>query len=647
MFTSRSFLMVAILFSVAVQLSAAVPSAEPLLLAGTPVIPADWRNDLPVKKTADWYASGANGGIELSPDGVRLIALKQPEAVYLLQAAVLNQVAVTPSETMLIRFAARSLKADRDTGSTKLTVSFETSRPPWTRASLKIELGVGAEWERFDIPFTCLDEFAATAAKLSFTFGYPAQVVEISDVQLLRFGPEVAVSSLPRTKRHADGFPPELMAQEFTRIAALRRELAAVSDPAPAHGRVLHVEEVAAGGDGSVEHPFNAIPAALAVVTPGDTIVVGAGEYHDPWGVVIKTSGRPDAWIHLQAAPGARPKLISSGWGGIELPFGVGYVEVKGFELAWVADPDVAGDHGTSIHGSGIAPMYASHHIRIIDNVIHGFGTGGVCALDCDYLLVEGNRIYDCAKTSPYGGSAISLCRAFNFDEAPGYHSVVRRNICYDNELLVSTSVDSGGNGHALTDGNGIIIDNFTRSRKNPLKKHSLDKDGPLEPYRHRTLVENHLLYNKGGRGVHVFRSNLVDVINNTCYMNQKSADINAGELTVIEARGAVIADNVAWSRPGKRGNSQDGSTQVLWYSNLFYGGDDVLLHEGVIVGQDPLLIAPGLTAKPEGFMLRTGSPAVGTGMGSIAPVDDLTGAQRLPVGRIDLGAYQLAPQPQ
>jgi hypothetical protein len=149
-----------------------------------------------------------------------------------------------------------------------------------------------------------------------------------------------------------------------------------------------------------------------------------------------------------------------------------------------VPDSAIVGENGGKVHGAGIAPMYGSHHLRFLNNVIHGYGTGGICSLDCDYLYLEGNVIYDTAKTSPFGSSAISFCRAFNFDDALGYHNVVRRNICYDNELRVSTQVSSGGNGKALTDGNGIIIDVFDRSRANPLKPHGQDKDGPLIPYR-------------------------------------------------------------------------------------------------------------------------------------------------------------------
>ncbi|MEY3897615.1 MAG: hypothetical protein RLZZ214_3136, partial [Verrucomicrobiota bacterium] len=542
------FLLLPLLLVGARPLAAAeVPPASPLAVAGTLVTAPDWRSAM----LAGWKTPPPFGTAEASEAGVRLLTRQQPEHRYSLQARLPNLVALRKDDTLLLRFAARSLQPDAATGVTKIRVSF-------SNRSYSGELGLGSGWQRFDIPFTCSEDFQPNAAALLIAFGYPAQVAELADLQLLRFGPEIAPASLPKTRRFADVFPPEVVTREIARIAAMRSQLAA--ERAPATGGTLHVSpQGRAAGKGTAEAPFASIPRALAVVKPGETILVAAGNYREPRGINVTVSGRPDAWIKIKAAPGPRPKLISSGWSGFALNRGVAYLEIEGFELEWVPDPAAKG----KIDSVGIAPAYASHHLRFINNVIHGFGTGGICSLDCDYLHVEGNLIYDTAKTSPYGGSAISLCRAFNFDEAPGYHNVVRGNVCHDNELRVAVLATSGGNGRILTDGNGIIIDVFQRSRANPLKPHHQDRGGKLEPYRGRTLVENNLLYDNGGRGIHAFRSEKVDVINNTCYMNQKSADINAGEFTAIESGEVVFLNNIAYGRREKRGNAQDGSTRV------------------------------------------------------------------------------------
>ena len=567
--------------------------------------------------------------------GLKLITSKQPQNVYNLQIGLLNQIPLHKGDTLLVRFAARSLKPDLATGVTKIRVGFSKAAPHYD-SSYNGEIGLGSAWERYDIPFACRSDFAANEAGLNFMFGYPAQVAEIADVQVFRYGPEILPAALPKTKHHADPVSPQVLAAEIAHIAAMRNEIA-VAKPAPALGRTLHVSrESRVGGNGSADDPFASIPQALAVVQPGDTILVAAGDYRELNGIAINVSGRPDAWIKIKAAPGVRPKIISSGWNGFGLTGGISYIEIEGFEVTWVPNPKTA----KQVDGVGIAPAYASHHLRFLNNVVHGFGTGGICSLDCDYLHLEGNVLYDNCKTSPYGGSAISLCRAFNCDEFAGYHNIIRGNICYDNELLVSVLELSGGNGRTLTDGNGIIIDVFMRSRANPRKPHTQDRGGPLEPYRGRTLIENNLIYDNGGRGIHVFRSEKVDVINNTCYMNQKSADINAGEFTAIQAAHVAFFNNIAYGRIDKRGNTQDGSTRVIWSHNLFYNCADVLMHDGIIEN-DPKFVAAGLKASPEGFRLQPDSPALGCGLKNVAPLVDLAGTPRPIRGSIDLGAYQ------
>lgn len=611
---------------------AAALTASPLAAQATSVINSDWRGVI----LADWKTPPTFGRIEPSADGLKLITTLQPERIFNLQTTLLSQIPLRKGDTLMIRFAARSLVADKATGVTKLRVNFSKASPDWD-VSHQSEIGLTSGWQRYDIPFTCKGDFAPGEARLSFTFGFPAQELEVADLQVLKFGPEVSIASLPKTKRYADPVAPETVQAELNRIAKMKAELDAVKDPSPANGKVIYVaKDGRASGNGSKTAPFASISQALEGVQPGDTIEVGAGEYIEPKGISFKKSGRPEAWIHLRAQAGTRPKLITSGWSGIEVRGGIGYVEIEGFELEWVENAEVTAANGAPIYGSGIAMMYATHHVRVLNNIVHGYGTGGIVSLDCDYLHIEGNLIYNTSKTSPYGGSAISLCRAFNFDDKPGYHNVVRGNIAYDNELKVVVLETSGGNGRTLTDGNGIIIDVFNRSRKNPLIPHQQDKNGPIEAYRGRTLVENNLLYDNGGRGVHVFRSSKVDVLNNTTYLNQKSADINAGELTAIESSEVVFVNNLSYGRKEKRINNQDGSSKVIWLHNLLAGSDDALTHDGIIQ-DDPQFVAPALNAKPEGFRLQPNSPARGKALKILAPTLDVLGNPR---AGADLGAF-------
>ncbi|MEI7808161.1 MAG: DUF1565 domain-containing protein, partial [Verrucomicrobiota bacterium] len=316
-----------------------IPPAAAVTFSGASVTPPDWRAAM---LTARAPATNLGGFQSSAPaPGLKLITRQQPPNVYNLQIGLPNQIPLKKGDTLFVRFAARSLKPDLATGVTKIRVSFSKAAPHYD-SSYNGEIGLGSAWERYDIPFTCGHDFAANEARLNFMFGYPAQVAEIADVQVFRYGPEVLPAALPKTKHHADLVSPQVLAAEIARIAAMRNEIA-VAKPAPAPGRTLYVSpKGSAGGKGSADAPFASIPQALAVVQPGDTILVAAGDYRELNGVAIKVSGRPDAWIKIKAAPGARPKIISSGWNGFGLTGGISYIEIEGFEVAWVPNPKTA-----------------------------------------------------------------------------------------------------------------------------------------------------------------------------------------------------------------------------------------------------------------------------------------------------------------
>ena len=131
------------------------PMASPVSLKGTSVLPADWRGNL----LDQWKTPPATGTIKATSAGVKLVTLSQPEHLYSLEAVVLNRTALKKGDTLLIRFAARSLVPDKATGVTKISVSFSRASPPWD-SSYKGEIGLGSDWQRFDVPFTCKNDFA-------------------------------------------------------------------------------------------------------------------------------------------------------------------------------------------------------------------------------------------------------------------------------------------------------------------------------------------------------------------------------------------------------------------------------------------------------------------------------------------------------
>ena len=184
-------------------------------------------------------------------------------------------------------------------------------------------------------------------------------------------------------------------------------------------------------------------------------------------------------------------------------------------------------------------------HIVIRNNSISKFGGGGISALGADYITIEGNRVHDNAHYSPYANSGISILGGWNSDQNTGYKIVIRGNQVYRNQELVPW-FQTG----TISDGNGIIIDT-TRNQDD-----FNTQTGAAGAYKGRTLIENNIVHSNGGRGIHSFLSDHVDIFNNTTYMNSSHPDIQDGEITAIQSDDVNVLNNIIYASSGKPGNT-------------------------------------------------------------------------------------------
>ena len=385
---------------------------------------------------------------------------------------------------------------------------------------------------------------------------------------------------------------------------------------------------------GTQEQPWQTIQYAVDKTVPGDTVIVGDGVYRET--VIITRSGNPEAYIVLKAANTWGPKIevpFSGNSDGIKIA--ADYITVDGFEIY---DPDLTSQDT----GNGIT-VYKNHHINILNNKIYNFGGGGIQLVHFDYVLVENNITFNNAKYNPNQSSGISLFQARAFDDAPGYHIIVRNNRSYGNINLVPS-----GNPIGTTDGNGILIDNFHNKGAS---------DFPVN-YPHRTLVENNLAYNNGGKGIQVFESDFVDVFNNTAYHNNTDTQ-NTGtwraELSLIYSRNTVWRNNIGVANLGPGILSSNRailiaqSEETVWENNLTYNGTSgdisvnfsntsVTLSElsNNLLGVDPQLSNP----EAADFSLGPTSPAIDMGSDNIVTFMDIDYRTR-ERGQVDVGAFE------
>ena len=384
---------------------------------------------------------------------------------------------------------------------------------------------------------------------------------------------------------------------------------------------------------GTSTHPWQSVQHAVDLSVPQDTIYVDDGLYEGP--VVMTRSGEPEAYITLKSMNKWGAKIaVNDGEGAQDgIKVAANYITVDGFEL-YDADP------GEGHTGNGVT-IYHAHHVNVLNNKIHDFGGSGVQGAFCDHVLVENNVVYENAKYNPTQSSGISIWQPWAVDDAPGYHIIVRNNRSFGNITITKNS--RGRN----TDGTGIIIDRTWDS-----------KDG--QSYPHRTLVENNLVYDNGGSGIHLYRSSHVDIINNTSYHNRHNEGITGswrGELYNNNSRDTIWRNNIAFANPGSgvtehnRAIFANNARDVVYENNITYSTDiantyslnirnsDITedeIIESNLVGMNPRFKdAPGLD-----FSLRSNSPAIDAGSSDIVSMTDINYLTRT-VGPIDIGAFE------
>ena len=343
----------------------------------------------------------------------------------------------------------------------------------------------------------------------------------------------------------------------------------------------------------------------------------------------------------------------SSGFAVHSAGSGPDYLVFDGFELA--AGTPVTFGVGVGLFNARPATR-TSHHIWVINNVIHGFGQGGVDMDSGDYLYylhnsAFGNAHVACAAQG--SGFAVVVAKpaagyaptAADKEFGP-YHVVVAWNIAHDNSLLTCGSAQAPYD----TDGNGIIIDDFANQ----------GSDGVLFPY--ASVVFGNVAYRNGGAGILVGRSSYVTVANNTAYDNYLDP-YNIGtfraEISVSGGKENTVVGNIAYAVPATSPNdprcrdvnyqrppwklptpcplqwnaalggaSNSGITDAgnVWSSNVTFGGSPPYIDQsgntmwppdhlscGSASGGNLCNVDPKLSSITTGdFALLSNSPAIG-----------------------------------
>ncbi len=387
---------------------------------------------------------------------------------------------------------------------------------------------------------------------------------------------------------------------------------------------------------------------------PGDTIFVMNGTYTGGNSFAIlalRASGTREKPIVITNFQDHQPllKMNEYKWAGIHIADGAHDIVINGLTIQGYSQnltledalkqpgscQDPGGKVDPKFNGSGISLEGRNngqhvHHISVTNCEIFECAGAGIASMEADYIRYENNHIYNNCWYTIYGNSGISNLSSWNYDnhESGEYSMVIRNNIVHGNQLFVPWVGPC-----KIYDGNGIIVD----SQNN--------KGLSIASYTGKTLIENNVVYNNGGRGIHVYESANVDIINNTSYFNGKSPEISDGEITVQNASNIRIFNNIKYARTGERANwKYQSPTNITYGNNLIYNASGTNISfkdESDIVGKNPEFINSNL-ASPD-LRLQETSPARNAGKNETGffSESDINGISRFLGGTPDIGAYE------
>lgn len=421
---------------------------------------------------------------------------------------------------------------------------------------------------------------------------------------------------------------------------------ATASPTPPPAGRTLYVSPSGSdGNDGLSEaKPFATLQKAADSTRPGDTVYVMTGVWSNAnkgyFALLdITISGEPGRPIRYMAMPGHRPRIHFDCYVGIRVS-GASYIEISGFEIQGdkagltLADAErLQSENLAELDNDGISvgppgshssprPPYPTH-VTIQGNHVHHCSGAGIGVYLSDYVTIQGNAIHSNAWYSPWAKSGISIGWGWNSDTATTTKNFVLGNALYDNEALIPWRAIKD-----YSDGNGLIVDSMNNHDK-----------PAYQPYTGRTLVANNLSYSNGGSGIHAFKSDHVDIVNNTAYMNSRSPHLEYGSIFAGDCKDVRLYNNVAVARAGEPVNASWNNEAVVYDFNVWFGGKPPVAAGAHDIVADPLFVN---AAEAGGtYRLKPGSPGLDTGTAELAPKVDIEGRARPAGSAVDRGAYE------
>ncbi len=421
----------------------------------------------------------------------------------------------------------------------------------------------------------------------------------------------------------------------------------------------------------STAAPLKTLNASMLKAAPGDVINVMAGTYNymnQGFGITGSSlwispaySGTPGNPITYRVNPGDEGQVILQnyqGWSAISID-GADHIIIDGFKIigqtAFYSHQDLENEYyalraasSSSSRNSGYGiivqreygtnPWDPAVNVIIRNCDISQIAGGGIALFGVGKTIIENNKIYNTSRYSTVGASGLSAihsrdcepgnpstpCASFPNPADDAYNLIFRNNTIYDNDNYYECQCAGYT---VITDGNGIIMD--------------LNNDG-IYNHQGKTLIENNVVYNNGGKGIHSFHSDNVDIINNSVYNNgHRPNQWGTCDISLFDANNINVYNNAVKTIGNYPSMHFYQSNNVNVFNNVHAKGinsNGVGYNNGSNLQQDPLFQNEGAA----NFKLQSSSPAIDHG-NSAYPISttDFEGNNRVAGASVDAGAYE------
>ena len=317
------------------------------------------------------------------------------------------------------------------------------------------------------------------------------------------------------------------------------------------------------------------------------------------------------------------------------------YIRIEGLILFGSSKND---EYGIKVDGS--------HHIDIVDNRIGWCGGGGISTAHTDSLRIIDNEVHNTGYRNENQHSAISIYQPIPFNDPENRHwgIEIRRNNCYNNTNFVPGQF-------GITDGNGIIIDDYLYEQTQYLRPWHRNVIGNNEEYPRRTLVEGNLCTYNGGVGVLCYLATNVSIKNNTCIGNnqyifdQNWNFRNRGQICILDSFSMYMVNNAMQAKPVDAAQGFGGAPYAaaemrgsdnLWENNLLHTeGNFNNLVNRLVVRNDSYTRRPNFADEANFDYRFINGFGLGITWGDGHVYEDLMGREVREGQRTDMGAIQ------